>query len=478
MSTCAVRNDSSRSTDEEGGSRFTPGQRVVLLLLLGAGFMLSVDFSILNVALPEAGSGVGLRGGPVLLDRRRVRASGCRLHPVVRQARRHRRPTQAVPGRDGAAGGRIAAGWDRRHGALLLGGFTVGALLGGVLVSTLGWRAAFFVNVPVAITIMVVTPLVVAESVRPQRSRLDVPGAVTVTGGLLALVYGIVERQLGAAVVGVVLLAAFVVIELRADAPLVPLRILRRPTVKWGDLAGFAIFATEPAMISLNDAVPAGDPASLPAGHRAGVRCARPGVGQVGVLAGRIVGRVGAASGPRDGDGGAGPRDHSAAGGRARTGGAGDRGAGALLVGFFRARRRDGVTITVTATSGLPDGEQGLATGFTSMTQQIAVTVGIPVLTRRAKTVSEIGKRQPAMGVSHYDPSREAEMLTALERANKEPFSNETIKALFREIFRASLEMEETQSRAKIRVQRHSPDERTVIRMPDGYEIGAGRLPA
>jgi uncharacterized membrane protein (UPF0136 family) len=88
----------------------------------------------------------------------------------------------------------------------------VGALLGGVLVSALGWRAAFFVNVPVAITIMVVTPLVVAESVRPQRSRLDVPGAVTVTGGLLALVYGIVERQLGAAVVGVVLLAAFVVI--------------------------------------------------------------------------------------------------------------------------------------------------------------------------------------------------------------------------------------------------------------------------
>ena len=60
MSTCAVRNDSSRSTNEEGGSRFTPGQRVVLLLLLGAGFMLSVDFSILNVALPEAGSGVGL----------------------------------------------------------------------------------------------------------------------------------------------------------------------------------------------------------------------------------------------------------------------------------------------------------------------------------------------------------------------------------------------------------------------------------
>src|SRR4051794_28581596 len=98
----------------------------------------------------------------------------------------------------------------------------------------------------------------------------------------------------------------------------------------------------------------------------------------------------------------------------------------------------------------------------------------LDLLTRRANIVSEIGKLHSKMGVDHYDPSREAEMLTALERANKGPFSNETIKALFREIFRASLAMEEQQARAKIRVQRKSPDERTVIRMPDGYEIGAG----
>src|SRR5664279_1831390 len=100
----------------------------------------------------------------------------------------------------------------------------------------------------------------------------------------------------------------------------------------------------------------------------------------------------------------------------------------------------------------------------------------LDLLTRRANIVSEIGKAHTQLGVAHYDPSREAEMLTALERANKGPFSNETIKALFREIFRASLEMEEQQARAKIRVQRHSPDERTIIRMPDGYEIGAGNF--
>jgi len=100
----------------------------------------------------------------------------------------------------------------------------------------------------------------------------------------------------------------------------------------------------------------------------------------------------------------------------------------------------------------------------------------LELLSKRAKVVSEIGKMHTKMGVSHYDPSREAQMLTVLEQANKGPFSNETIKALFREIFRASLDMEEQQSRAKIRVQRRSPDERTVIRMPDGYEIGAGNF--
>ena len=76
------------------------------------------------------------------------------------------------------------------------------------------------------------------------------------------------------------------------------------------------------------------------------------------------------------------------------------------------------------------------------------------------------------MGNAHYDPEREAVMLQRLEQANTGPFSNETIKALFREIFRASLAFEEQQARAKIRVQRKSPDERTIIRLPDGTEIG------
>jgi 3-deoxy-7-phosphoheptulonate synthase / chorismate mutase len=99
----------------------------------------------------------------------------------------------------------------------------------------------------------------------------------------------------------------------------------------------------------------------------------------------------------------------------------------------------------------------------------------LDLLNARARVVTEIGRVLTEMGSEHYDPSREAQMLTALELANKGPFSNETIKALFREIFRASLALEESQAKAKIRVQRKNADERTIITLPDGVtKIGDG----
>lgn len=101
----------------------------------------------------------------------------------------------------------------------------------------------------------------------------------------------------------------------------------------------------------------------------------------------------------------------------------------------------------------------------------------LDALNRRARIVTEIGKVLEELGSEHYDPSREAQMLTALEQANNGPFPNETIKALFREIFRASLALEEQNARAKIRVQRKSADEQTVITLPDGVTtIGGGEF--
>jgi len=99
----------------------------------------------------------------------------------------------------------------------------------------------------------------------------------------------------------------------------------------------------------------------------------------------------------------------------------------------------------------------------------------LELLNQRATVVSDIGKVQAQLGTSFYDPQREAFMLEQLERNNKGPFSNETIKALFREIFRASMALEETEARAKILVQRKSPDQSTVIILPDSLtKIGGG----
>ncbi len=99
----------------------------------------------------------------------------------------------------------------------------------------------------------------------------------------------------------------------------------------------------------------------------------------------------------------------------------------------------------------------------------------LELLNKRASLASDIGKIQQQAGSAFYDPQRESQMLTALEQNNKGPFSNETIKALFKEIFRASLALEEKESKAKILVQRKTADERTIITLPDGVtKIGDG----
>lgn len=98
----------------------------------------------------------------------------------------------------------------------------------------------------------------------------------------------------------------------------------------------------------------------------------------------------------------------------------------------------------------------------------------LELLNKRAEIAREIGHVQQQIGTTFYDPQREAEMLTELQKANKGPFSNDTIQALFREIFRATLNMEEKDARQKILVQRKSNDDKTVIEMPSGAAIGSG----
>src|SRR5450755_3222291 len=124
------------------------------------------------------------------------------------------------------------------YSAMSMGGAAVGLLAGGLLTTYLSWRWVMFVNVPIGIAVALIAPRVLAESPR-RRGRFDLPGAITSTLGLASLVYGLTEAattpngvshwgdtkvlvSLGAALV---LLASFIVIEMRSSHALMPLRI-------------------------------------------------------------------------------------------------------------------------------------------------------------------------------------------------------------------------------------------------------------
>jgi MFS family permease len=137
--------------------------------------------------------------------------------------------------------------------AAAIGGGAVGGLLGGALISALSWRWVFIVNVPVgAVLLALATRSLPRARPATSRSDLDVAGAVTVTGGLTALVWGLVRstdagwgsREVGGALaLATVLLAAFVVLEARVTrAPLVPFSVFRARPVWSGNLLSFLSF--------------------------------------------------------------------------------------------------------------------------------------------------------------------------------------------------------------------------------------------
>jgi MFS family permease len=142
--------------------------------------------------------------------------------------------------------------------AAAAGGGAAGFVLGGVITQGLGWRWVFFLNVPVAALGLIATPTLLGESRDPAASpRLDVWGAVTVTGGLVSLIYGLTRARdvgfasagtIGALAIAALLLAAFPLIESRVANPLAPLRLFRSPGLVGASLVAFALTAvTSPA---------------------------------------------------------------------------------------------------------------------------------------------------------------------------------------------------------------------------------------
>jgi len=133
-------------------------------------------------------------------------------------------------------------------GAVAGSGGAAGVLLGGVLTEYVGWEWVLWVNVPIGIIAALLAPRLLLESRSDDANRtFDVPGAITVTAGLALLVYALVEapdagwgsaQTLGLVGGALALLAAFVAIELRSAAPLVPFRIFRLRTLTGANIVG------------------------------------------------------------------------------------------------------------------------------------------------------------------------------------------------------------------------------------------------
>jgi EmrB/QacA subfamily drug resistance transporter len=118
----------------------------------------------------------------------------------------------------------------------------LGPLVGGTLVDAVGWRSVFWINVPLAVAVVWVTLRHVPES-RGAQTRLDVEGAALTVGTLAFLTYGLVEQTSWPALVGVVLLVAFVVHQARSPHALVPLSLFADRVFTAANICTFAIYA-------------------------------------------------------------------------------------------------------------------------------------------------------------------------------------------------------------------------------------------
>lgn len=139
-------------------------------------------------------------------------------------------------------------------GAVAGSGGAAGVLLGGMLTEWLSWEWVLWVNVPIGAIAVLLTPSLIEESAQETESRhFDIAGAISVTAGLSLLVYALVDandagwgsgQTLGLLALAAALLAAFVAVELRSRSPLVPFRIFENRTLTGANVTGLMVGAS------------------------------------------------------------------------------------------------------------------------------------------------------------------------------------------------------------------------------------------
>ncbi|KOX02564.1 MFS transporter [Streptomyces sp. NRRL B-1140] len=432
--------DTTPASSPLGTPRLSTRDRLVLFVLCAAQFMVALDFSVLNVALPVLGADLGMSqsalqwavtafalpsGGFLLLfgrvgdlyGRRRLFLSGLALFGAASLLATFAwDPASFLTGRAlqgiGAAAivptgmslltTTFAEGPARERalgisGTLLSLGFTVGMVAGGVLTDVLGWRSTMGVLALFALIVLPLAPGLLPESRTPEHRRLDVPGAVTVTGGLLAVIYALstaADRGFGHADViatlaaGSALLIAFVLVESRTEAPLVSLPMLRRRTVAWGNLGGLVTFSMMSTVVFvltlyLQETLRL---SAFETGLVFGVQGVLSAV--AGTLAARVIGRFGARRTLVGSLAGQGVLTAAMLGLDTHVWSVWLATAAVSLASMCHLGAI--VSYGLTVTSGVPDAEQGLATGLVTSTQQVGITIGIPLLGVLATTSSDL----------------------------------------------------------------------------------------
>jgi EmrB/QacA subfamily drug resistance transporter len=281
--------------------RLRPG--AILALVCGAQFMVVLDIAIVNVALPSLQADLGvaqsdlqwvvitygltlggflLLGGRVadLFGRRNVLVAGLGLFTasslaaglssslgplVAARATQGLGAALAAPAALSILANTFAEGGERNKALGIFGAVggsaaSVGVIASGLLSSGPGWEWVFLINVPIGAVMIALILRFIPQSPPDARgsASADLPGAITVTAGLMAIVYGINKSvddgwtsgvTLGFLVGGVVLLAAFVAIEARSSSPLLPLSMFRRRTLTTANVVAALVFASFSATI-------------------------------------------------------------------------------------------------------------------------------------------------------------------------------------------------------------------------------------